>query len=457
MRSKRELTVFVLAMINVAAICNLKNFPITAQLGLSVILYYALAAVFFFIPVALISAELATGWPETGGVYLWVKKALGKNLGFLAVFLQWGNNLFWYPSILSFTAASFAYLIDPKLAENPVYISVTILVLLWGLTIINLKGMKISGWISSFGVIVGTIVPGFFIIILGVYWIFTKNPSQTPISWGAAFPSLLSTEHLALMASILLTLAGMEMPAVHAKEVKNPRKNYPRAILLSAFLIFILTTLGGLSIAFVVPLQDMNLASGAIEAFSFFFTNYNISWILPIIAVSITIGAIGMVSTWIVGPTKGLLAAAEDHSVPSIFEKRNKNGMPITLLLGQGILASLLSLMFLFMPTVSSSYWILYNITALLYLLMYLLMFISAIVLRYKYPDVDRAYKIPFKNIGMWIVASLGIFGAFIAFVLGFFPPQQIEVGNLFTYESFLIGGVVFFCALPFCIKHFSK
>ena len=121
MKSKRSLTVFTLAMINVAAICNLKNFPITAELGLAAVFYYALAALFFFIPVSLISAELATGWPETGGVYVWVKKALGKKMGFLAIFLQWGNNLFWYPSILSFTAASFAYLIDPKLAENPVY------------------------------------------------------------------------------------------------------------------------------------------------------------------------------------------------------------------------------------------------------------------------------------------------------------------------------------------------
>ena len=100
MKTKRELTIFTLSMINVAAICNLKNFPITAEYGLSAVFFYILASLFFFIPVSLISAELATGWPETGGVYIWVRNALGKKLGFLAVFLQWANNIVWYPSIL---------------------------------------------------------------------------------------------------------------------------------------------------------------------------------------------------------------------------------------------------------------------------------------------------------------------------------------------------------------------
>lgn len=457
MNTKRQLTVFVLAMINVAAICNLKNFPITAELGLSAIFFYALAAIFFFIPVSLISAELATGWPETGGVYIWVKEAMGKKMGFLAVFLQWAENVIWYPSILSFTAASFAFLINPELAKNPIYIAISVVILFWILTFVNLRGMKTSGWISSVGVIVGTIIPGAFILLLGILWMAEGNPSQIPLTFKAAFPNILDAKDLGLLSGVLLTLAGMEMSAVHAREVKDPKKNYPKAIFLSALIIFILTVLGGLSIAIVVPPGTMNLASGAIEAFSYFLARYNLTWALPLIAIAITIGAIGMVSTWIAGPTKGMLAAAEDHDLPKIFSRRNKEGMPITLLVGQGVIVSLLCFVFLFMPSVSASYWMLFNLTALLYLVMYILMFIAAIILRYKRPEVKRAYRVPFKNTGMWIVSSVGILGCSFAFIMGFFPPTQVDTGNIFAYEAFLIGGVLFFCIIPFFIKRFSK
>lgn len=457
MSSKRHLSVFILAMINVAAICNLKNFPLTAEYGLSAIFLYALAAIVFFIPVSLISAELATGWPETGGIYVWVKNALGTQMGMLAIFLQWGNNIIWYPSILSFTAATFAYLFNPALAENPLYISCSVLIIFWILTILNLKGMKISGWISTFGVIVGTIIPGILIMVLGILWIAGGNLSQTPLTLSAAFPNIFSMQDLALFSGILLTLAGMEMSAVHAKEVKNPETDYPKAILLSAIIIFFLSTFGGLAIAVVVPQQKINLAAGTIEALSLFLQSYNLSWALLVVVIAITIGALGMVSTWIVGPTKGLLGAGQDKELPRFFEKKNKHNMPYPLLIAQAVVVSLLSLVFLFMPSVSTSYWMLFNLTALLYLLMYILMFIAAIILRYKHPLVKRAYKIPFKNYGMWIVASLGIFGASIAFILGFFPPSQLATGNIFYYEAFLIGGVLFFCILPFLIYRYSK
>jgi glutamate:GABA antiporter len=243
------------------------------------------------------------------------------------------------------------------------------------------------------------------------------------------------------------------MSAVHAREVQNPKKNYPKAILLSAIVILILTILGGLAIAIVVPERTMNLASGSMEAFALFLESYHLLWAIPIIAIAVTIGAMGMVSTWIVGPTKGLLAAALDHDLPQYFSKRNKEGMPTTLLFSQGIIVSLLCLVFVFMPTVSTSYWMLFNLTALLYLLMYILMFIAAIVLRYKHPEVKRAYKVPFKNIGMWIISIMGIGGSIFAFILGFYPPAQITAENIVPYESFLIGGVVFFCIIPFFIK----
>lgn len=121
------LTVFALAMINIAAIQSLKNFSIMAKIGSPAVLFCLITAVIFFIPCGLVSAELATGWPSSGGVYTWVKEAFGKHWGFVAIWLQWVANVVWYPTILSFSAGSLAYLFAPHLAQNKFYLLSTIL------------------------------------------------------------------------------------------------------------------------------------------------------------------------------------------------------------------------------------------------------------------------------------------------------------------------------------------
>ena len=224
-------------MINVAAICSVKNWPLTAVYGFSSLFYFIISILFFFIPVSLVSAELATGWPERGGIYVWVKEAFGHRFGFLAGWLLWIENVVWYPTILSFIAGTVAYSFNPELANSTPYMFCVIFGAFWGATLLNLLGMKMSGWISSLGVILGTVIPGLIIITLGAYWIFSGKPSYITFSWDSFFPNLTSPHQLSLLSGVLLGFAGMEMSAVHAKDVQHPQKNYPRAILLSAIII----------------------------------------------------------------------------------------------------------------------------------------------------------------------------------------------------------------------------
>lgn len=300
MFQKKTLTASMIALINVCAICNIKNFPLLAEYGLSIILFLALSAVFFFIPVALVSAELASGWPERG-VYTWVKVALGPRMGFLAIWLEWIENVIWYPTILSFIASTFAYIINPDLANNKLYVLGAILVTFWSMTFVNFLGMRVSGWISSITALFGTIIPIVLIILMGAIWMLAGHPIQIDFSWKALTPNLASINQLVLLSGVLLGLAGMEMSAVHAKEVRNPQRDYPRGIFLSAVLILIFSTLGALAIATIVPNEKIQLASGGMEAFRYLFEAFNMPWAMPIIAAITTFGALGMMSTWIVG------------------------------------------------------------------------------------------------------------------------------------------------------------
>ena len=88
-----------IALISLAAVLTLRGMPTVAEYGWSSIAFYILGALFFFIPLALVSAELATGWPRAGGLYAWVKQAFGERSGFLAVWFEWVENIVWFPTV----------------------------------------------------------------------------------------------------------------------------------------------------------------------------------------------------------------------------------------------------------------------------------------------------------------------------------------------------------------------
>lgn len=457
LKNKRVLSVFVLAMLNVSVMASLRNLPLVSEYGLSAVFYFLIVALMFLIPCALISAELATGWPRTGGVYIWIREALGDRWGFFAVWVQWAHNLSWYPVILSFVASTIAYVVSPELAENKYYILSVVLISFWGMTLLNYLGIKTSSWFSSLGVIVGTILPGIFIIALGVSWIMLGHPSQVTFNWNSVIPEPGNINNMVFLAGMFLAFAGLEVTAAHAAQVKEPQKNYPKAILIAALITFLIFMLGSLSVAVVIPRAEISLVAGLIEAFGRFFSEYHLESLLPLMAVLLAIGAIAEVNAWIIGPVKGLYATTSKGNLPPYFQKVNKKGVPTALLMFQAILVTLIAFVFLKLPSVSASYWILTALSAQSYLVMYILMFISALKLRYTHPKIQRPYQVPFGKVGMWIAVSMGVLSSLFAIIIGFVPPGQFLTGNLFFYELFLIAGLTVMCGIPLIIYQFKK
>lgn len=443
-------------MINVAAIGSVKNWPLTAEYGFSAVFFLILAGLTFFCPVSLVAAELATAWPKKGGVFVWVKEAFGHRAGFLAIWLLWVENAIWYPTILSFIAATLAYAFSPTLADNKFYTVTVVLVTFWSSTLLNLRGMRTSSFLSTMGSICGTFVPGILIVVLGLFWYFSEQPIQIAFTWESFIPNMTSPDQMVFFTGVLLSLCGMEMSAIHARSVKNPQRDYPKAIFLSAILILGLSILGVLAIAIVVPSKNISLVAGSIQAFHFLVDPYGLSWLTPVIALFLAFGAAGSVATWTLGPVQGLLAAAESGDLPPLCRRVNKEGMPAVMMLLQAVLVTILSLSFLFVPSVSSGFWILTALVSQIYLLMYLLMFAAAIRLRYKHPLVLRPYRIPGGNWGIWIVCSIGILSAVFALFVGFFPPVQLPTGSPISYVLFLAFGLVIACAIPRIILCFQ-
>lgn len=455
-KSKKTLGVFALTMINVIAIDNLRSLPASANFGFSLVTYYVIATLFFFIPVALISAELATVWPNKGGIYVWVKQAFGELWGFFVIWLQWIFNVVWYPTQLTFVATVAANLIDPSLANNQWYTICMITTIFWLSTFINCFGMRISSMVSIIGAIIGTIIPMTVIIFAGIYWLWQGFPINTDISWISLWPDFHKQNNLAFLIAMVFGLVGIEMSAVHADEVKNPEHSYPRAILYSTLIIFLTLVFASLAIAIIVPNNHLDLINGLSQAFNLVLPSSIRSWANPILNICIIIGATSAVATWVIGPTKGLLVAAEDDHAPKWILKKNKYDVPVYILLGQAILFTLLSVFYVFLP-VKTAYFLLTILATQLSLILYVVFFAASLALRKKRNSLKHGYKIPGGTPMVWVLACLGITTCICVIILGFIIPEDLEITNLYTYILSLLIGIPVLCLPPFIIHYFNQ
>ena len=420
-KSDYHINWWTMAVLTTVAVASLRSDPAAAFYGLGSIFYFIVPAIVFLVPTALVSAELATGWK--GGIYVWVREGMGNHWGFTSIWLQWIQNVVWYPSQLAFVAAALAYVfLKPDLANSGIYTAIVILVSYWAATFITLKGNNLFARVGSLSGILGTFIPGIVLVILGIVWLMKGEPSQIEFSWSKVIPPFTGFASIVLIVSNFLAYAGMEMNAVHVDQMKNPMKEFPKALLAAVLFILAIFILPTLAIAVAVPSDKLGLTTGINAAFEVFFSHWGVNWLTAVFSLLIVLGALASVITWIAGPSKGLFLAGKTGLLPPILQKENAAGMQEGILIPQGIIVTLLAALFVFIPNVSEAFFILIAAAVQLYLIMYILMFISAMRLRRIKPDVKRSYRVP----AMDFVATVGLIASFLAFILGFVPPSQL-------------------------------
>ncbi|MCF6764784.1 amino acid permease [Thiotrichales bacterium 19S3-7] len=458
--STAKIGLFMLAMLMAGAIDNIRNLPTTALFGTYLPFFFVFAALFFFIPVALVSAELASSYTNKGqvGIYGWVHEAFGEKIALLAIWFQWINTVFWFPTVLSYLAANIAYLISPELINFKLYLIATMLILFWIITIVNLKGLRLSAEIASFCTIIGVVIPMSLIIILAIIYIAMGNPSELHFTLQNTIPfnNGSTRQQLLTLTAIITSFLGLELATVHVRSVRNPKKTVPRALFFAMIFVLLTMGLGSLSIAMVVPKHQLNLVAGVFQSFQNFLNHFQIGFLLPVLVIMILIGSFGTMINWIISPARGIMHAAEDGFLPLFFQKRNKANAPSRILITQAILVSIISLAYLLMPSVNGSYWLLTDLSTQIYVLMYFLMFLAAIKLHYKHKKIEHPFCIPGGSIGMWIITIMGLLGTLTTLAVGFIPPESINVGSKVHYEIIFISGLII-AILPVSILYFYK
>ncbi|MGL4875664.1 MAG: tyrosine-tyramine antiporter [Clostridium sp.] len=458
MGAEKKLSLVQLVGITMAFFGTVRSVPTLAATGWTQISYLIAAVILFAIPIALIAAELATAYPKEGGPQVWVKEAFGDRFGFVTSWLLWVQMFFGMVMIASTIGVMIGYgLGDTKLAQNNIFIFICIILGYWLVTLLNLK-IDMVKVVGNWGAVIGVYIPFALLIILGLIYVakFGINPNgylAGGVSVRKIFPDFGNSGTLTLFSAIVFIFAGIEISSVHANNIDNPKKNYPVAIIFTLIVIIILNLITGLTMANVVPNGTMEF-SNILQPFALYFKALGIPMIFTnIIGWMIAVGILAQLSAWVLGPSKAMIKVAEEGLLPPVFQKRNEKGVPITFVLIQAIVISLLAFVYVVVPNVNTAFVMITITTTIIYCLAYVLMILAIIKLRYSKPELERPFRLGGMGT-MWFVAILALIGVILTIVASLIPLSGV---NPIAYVSFQVIASVAMFIIPLIIYAVKK
>ena len=437
-----------LVLFNIVAVLSLRWLATAAAAGPSVISFWILAALLFFVPQGLAVSHLSSRYPNEGGIYHWTKRQFGEGHGFLCGWCYWVNNILYYPNLLMATAVVGTYAFGmggTGLESNWSYVLPATLGALWIAVGLNIVGLRTGRWLQNLGAL-GTYVPGVLLVALGLYAVLTRPPA-TPMTPAALLPDLGDWSSLNLWASIAFAFAGLELSAVLGDEVKDPRRNLPRSILISAPLIAFVYIAGTVSVLWLVPTGEVNIVSGFLQALAAGAADAGVAfaWIAPAAAACFVVGNVGGVGAWLTGPARVAFVIGLDRYFPPAFGKVHPRWRtPYVAILTQAVLASVFLLVSLLGrgTTVEAAYLVILDTMLLVYFIPYIYLFICYLADRLQGAGAESGpSRLKVALIGL---SGLGLtlFAMFIATV----PPAGTEDPWMFRLK--VIGGALGFVLL---------
>jgi glutamate:GABA antiporter len=438
-----------LVLFNIVAVLSLRWFATAAAAGPSSITFWVLAGLLFFVPQGLAVSHLSSRYPNEGGIYFWTKRQFGEGHGFLCGWCYWVNNILYYPNLLMATAVVGTYAFGrggTGLESSWGYVLPATLGALWIAVGLNIVGLRTGRWLQNLGA-VGTYLPGFVLVALGIHAALTRPPA-TPMTPATLLPDLGDWSSLNLWASIAFAFAGLELCAVLGDEVQNPRRNLPRSILISAPLIAFLYIAGTLSVLWLVPSGEVNIVSGFLQALAACGADAGVAlpWLAPAAAAFFVIGNIGGVGAWLTGPARVAFVIGLDRYFPPAFAKVHPRWRtPYVAILTQAVLASFFLLVSVLGhgTTVERAYLVILDTMLLVYFIPYIYLFLCYLVDRFRGEGAATALS---ARATATVIGLSGLALTLFAMLIATVPPGGTEDPWLFRLK--VIGGAGAFVVL---------
>lgn len=461
--SAKNLTLLGFFAITASMVMAVYEYPTFATSGFSLIFFLLLGGFLWFIPVALCSAEMATveGWDE-GGLFTWVSNTLGERWGFAAISFGYLQIAIGFVTMLYFVIGALAFILNwPELNTNPKLKTIASLIILWALAFTQFFGTKYTAKIAKVGFFAGILLPALILMGLAISYLASGEPIATEISWAAFVPDFTQIGTLVVFVAFILSYMGVEASATHVNEMKNPGRDYPLAMFLLMLAAIALSSIGGMSVAMVIPKEEINLSAGVVDTFNVLITHFGSSfgWAAKVCAVLLMLGVLAEIASWIVGPSRGMYVTAKKGILPKSFAKVNKHDVPVTLVFSQLIITTIAIIVLTNTGGGNNmSFLVAIGLTVVIYLCSYFMLFLAYINLNTKQADKKRSFNVPggkFVKIG---IAVIGLLLSIFAFVVSFFPPSGLPLGDgNEIYVSLLLGCFVVIFLLPFIIYAFHS
>jgi amino acid transporter len=433
-----------MALLILGSVGDLGSAPAFAVFGLASVVLYVVPAIVFLVPASLASAELASGW--TGGIYTWVTEGISPSMGFVAIWCQFAQTTFYYPAVLAYVASTLAYVFAPGLAHSGLYVTVVIVVLFWATVVVSARGVVAADKLASYGILIGTLIPGALLVVLGATYLLQGNHPAAALNEHHLLPPWHGVTSIVLIVNGFFTYAGVEVNAVHVQDLRDAPREFPKAILVAVVLILLVFILPTLAISIAVPSAHISFTAGVMQAFKSLLGHFGLSVLVPVVAVGLVAASLSGILDWLTGPSTGLLNIGRERGyLPRYFQAVNSNGVQVRILVAQGIVITLIGLLYAVVPAVSRAYWIFAALATEVYLIMYILMFVAAGNLRRRQPDHERGYRAP----ALVTTCVVGALASGAACAVGLLPPSQLGHISVAPYVLAMLGGTVLIGVLP--------
>lgn len=457
----RALRLRDLVLFNIVSVLGLRHLATASKFGPSSLVIWVATAIVFFIPQGLAVIELSSRFPKEGGIYFWTKRALGEGHGFLCGWCYWINNVLYYPNLLISTAVIATYAVgrgESGLADNWTYVLLVTLGSLWLAVLLNVVGVGTGKWLQNAGGL-GTYIPGLMLIAVGIYAAW-NYPAANELTAAILKPDLTNLSALNLLSTIAFAFAGLELSATMGDEVKNPRRNLPRAVYISAPLIALAYIAGTGAVLWLVPQGDINIVSGFLQAITTGISRGGSAlwWAAPLAALLYTVGNIGGIGAWLTGPARVAFVVGLDRYFPSAFARvHTRWRTPYVAILVQAALATVFLLFSVIGKgsTVEHVYMVLLDTQLLIYFIPYLYLFVCFLIHRRRAESKGEAVITLGSRLRGWMVGLSGLLVTLFAMIVTMIPPPGTE--SPFAFRVKVIGGASCFVLLGAAIYWRTK
>ncbi len=408
-----------LVFFNISAVVGVRALAAAAHAGPGSVSLWVLAAGLFFVPSAIVVARLARTIPGQGGIYLWTRDSLGDWHGFLCAWCYWMNNLFYFPSLALATVTMGLYVFPEsfqKLESSQSFAVTSSLVLIWIVTLANVRGLNISKWIGNLG---GASVFASGAILIGMAAVvFFRSGSVTAMN----FTPVWDWDKLNFWPQIAFAFGGLELGAILGAEIRDPARTIRRAAWVSGAAIALFYVAGTIAILIILAPGQVSVVNGLTQAGRSSSQQIGIPGASTLLAMLVTVGLAGQLGTWITGSSRLPMVLGADRWLPESMARLHPVWKtPHVALILQAVACSVLLLAMQLGENLKIGYQLLVDMAVITYFIPFLYLFVAG------------------WGAGMRVSAICGLGVTAMAITLSFIPPDG--VASLWLFEVKLVGG----------------